>query len=111
MNVKKLVALAAMAVGMSAQASSVILPGANVMSAALYGDFTVYSLDLLAQWSEVVPGSAADAYPWEVQGCPVRNGAGRTAAHQQPGPLRDSSTDAAQYVYALGRIEVRSVSD
>jgi len=25
------------------------------------------ALDLLAQWSEVVPGSAADAYPWEVQ--------------------------------------------
>jgi hypothetical protein len=25
------------------------------------------ALELLAQWSEAVPGSAADAYPWEVQ--------------------------------------------
>jgi hypothetical protein len=47
---KKLLSLASLAViGAGAQASTVVLPTANPMSAGTYGDFTVYSLDLLAQ--------------------------------------------------------------
>jgi hypothetical protein len=46
----KILSLAAlMAAGASAQASTVVLPTANSLSAGTYGDFTVYSLDLLAQ--------------------------------------------------------------
>lgn len=52
----KILSLTAMlAVGASAQASTVVLPNANPLSAGTYGDFTVYSLDLLAQCQPVDP--------------------------------------------------------
>jgi MYXO-CTERM domain-containing protein len=50
----RILSLAALlAVGASAQASTVVLPNANSLSAGTYGDFTVYSLDLLAQCEPV----------------------------------------------------------
>ena len=51
MNINRTLVLGAITLltGMAAQASTVILPTANELSAGTYHDFTVYSLDLLAQ--------------------------------------------------------------
>lgn len=51
MKIRNLIAMSALALAssMSAQASYLVLPDANPLSAGSYGDFTVYSLDLLQQ--------------------------------------------------------------
>lgn len=60
-------AIGAIALGVSSYASAVLLPGSNVMTTAQYGDFEVYSLDLLQQCAAANDSRCIPSGPYPVE--------------------------------------------
>lgn len=56
--------------GNAAHATELLLPAANAMSVGLYGDFNVYSLDLLRQCAAAADPRCLPSSPFPVQSAP-----------------------------------------